>query len=74
MFREEAEPHFEYILETFAEPEIDCLKTILAGGSPDPQAVCTEQLEKKGYIVCGKQDQYKPFCAQFELFLRRRLT
>ncbi len=73
LFREEAEPHFEYILETLQEQEIGCLKTVIAGGAPDPQSVYTELLEKKGYIVCGEQNEYKPFCAQFELFLRRRL-
>jgi class 3 adenylate cyclase len=74
LFREESEPHFEYILETLQEQEIDCLKTITAGGTPDPQSVYTELLEKKGYIMRGTQDEYTPFSAQFELFLRRRLV
>ncbi|MBN1797371.1 MAG: hypothetical protein JW822_02260 [Spirochaetales bacterium] len=73
MFREEAEPHFEYVLETFHKQEIHILKTILSGGKPDPQSVYTELLEKKGYIVCGEQEEYKPFSVQFELFLKRRL-
>jgi class 3 adenylate cyclase len=73
MFREEAEPHFEYVLETFHKGEIKILKTILSGSKPDPHAVHTEQLEKKGYIICGEQDEYKPFSVQFELFLKRRL-
>lgn len=74
MFREEAEPHFEYVLETFHKQEIEIFKTILSGKQPEPYSVYTEQLEKKGYIVCEEPDVYKPFSVQFELFLKRRLS
>jgi class 3 adenylate cyclase len=73
LFREEAEPHFEYVLETMQEQEKAVFKIILAGGKLDSDSVFVEQLAKKGYLVQGSQGVCRPFSLQFEQFLKRRL-
>ncbi|MBA7636897.1 hypothetical protein ES703_44525 [subsurface metagenome] len=71
IFREETEPHFEYILETLPRAEIEVFKQILKGSTPDP--LQAETLERKGYIVEAGEG-FRPFSSEFELFLKRMLN
>jgi class 3 adenylate cyclase len=66
IFREEAEPHFEYVLETLPQEEIQALKAILTGSKPDPSAV--ESLERKGYIQAEGENGFQPFSQEFRRF------
>jgi len=69
IFREEAEPHFEYVLETLPQEEIQGLKKILAGNKPDPSAA--ESLERKGYIQSEEGSGFQPFSQEFRRFAAR---
>jgi len=74
IFKEEALPHFEYILEIFHKQEIGVFKQIIQDKQPDPDSLYVEQLEKKGYLIRGEDDSFKPFSNQFAVFLKRRLS
>lgn len=70
-FREESEPHFEYILETLQPEEIEVFKQIVKGISPDSPHV--QILERKGYIIEAPEGGFKPFSSEFLIFLKRAL-
>jgi hypothetical protein len=69
IFREEAEPHFEYVLETLPKEEIQALKAVLAGKAPDPTAA--ESLERKGYLQPAEGETFQPFSQEFARFASR---
>jgi hypothetical protein len=69
IFREEAEPHFEYVLETLPKEEIQALKDILKGNKPDPAAA--ESLERKGYLQSTGENSFQPFSVEFHRFAAR---
>ncbi len=69
IFREEAEPHFEYVLETLPKEEIQALKSVLAGKAPDPTAA--ESLERKGYLQPAEGETFQPFSQEFARFAAR---
>ena len=79
-FREEAETHFEYVLETFSPEETAALKAVAgdaaaAAASAATAAVATHQetLARKGYLVEEEPGSYTFFSAEFERFCRRFL-
>jgi class 3 adenylate cyclase len=69
LFREEAEPHFEYVLETLPQKEQQALKNILQNKSPAETAA--ESLERKGYIQRLRSGGYELFSREFERFTAR---
>lgn len=69
IFREEAEPHFEYVLETLPREEIQALKKTLAGNKPDPSAA--ESLERKGYLRSDEGNGFQLFSQEFRRFAVR---
>jgi class 3 adenylate cyclase len=73
-FREETEPHFEYVLETFHARERDILRTIVSEKSPDIDDPYFELLERKGYILREENGIAKPFGKEFGYFLKKRFS
>ncbi len=71
VFREEAEPHFEYVLQTLPAREKEALRQLLAGQSPDPGAL--ESLERRGYLAAPEQGGHAPFSEEFGRFAGRYL-
>ncbi len=72
LFREEAEPHFEYVLETLKAEETAALAAVAAGGSAaSAVSACQEALARKGYLA--EEGGYVFFSAEFERFCRRFL-
>jgi class 3 adenylate cyclase len=69
VFREEAEPHFEYVLETLPKAEQAALAAVLRGGSPEAEPA--ESLERKGYLVREADEGYQPFSTEFRRFGER---
>jgi class 3 adenylate cyclase len=69
IFREEAEPHFEYVLETLPKEEIEALTAVLAGKNPDSDAA--EALERKGYLQSAEEGGFQPFSQEFQRFATR---
>ena len=69
IFREEAEPHFEYVLETLPKEEIQALKAVLTAKNPDPAAA--ENLERRGYLQSGEGEAFQPFSQEFARFATR---
>lgn len=71
IFREEAFPHFEYILETLPTEEI----TVLHRATESPLSVesgepAAESLYQKGYLT-DKDNQLSPFSGEFTRFLAK---
>jgi cobalamin biosynthesis Mg chelatase CobN len=50
LFREEAEPHFEYVLETLPPEEKQVLADALSGKRPEP-GPAEDALRRKGYLL-----------------------
>jgi class 3 adenylate cyclase len=73
-FKEEAEPHFEYIWETLPREEQAVFKGLLSGKNPETDSVSVDTLEKKGYLTRTADDTLKPFSQQFAAFLKRRIS
>jgi class 3 adenylate cyclase len=69
IFREEAGPHFEYVLETLPKEEIEALKAVLTGKSPEPAAA--ESLERKGYLQPAEGEVFLAFSQEFHRFAAR---
>jgi class 3 adenylate cyclase len=74
IFREEAEPHFEYVAETMSADETEVLRSVAADKPVDPQAPVCEQLLRRGYLVEREDGSPAPFGAQFELFLKKHFS
>ncbi|RPJ05451.1 MAG: adenylate/guanylate cyclase domain-containing protein [Spirochaetaceae bacterium] len=75
LFREEAEPHFEYIAETFSPAETSFMKKV-AGETPvsDDDAssdMAAQELLKRGYLVLAEDGVIKAFGIEFGLFLKK---
>jgi class 3 adenylate cyclase len=69
VFREEAHPHFEFVMENLPEAEAAVLRAAAGGARPDPEdpAVCL--LERKGYLA-REGDDLTPFSEEFSRFVR----
>jgi hypothetical protein len=72
LFREEALPHFEYVFETFGAEERGVLDGLCSEKQPEADDPFAGLLERKGYIVRGEDNFFKPFGKEFGLFLKRR--
>jgi class 3 adenylate cyclase len=70
-FREEAAPHFEYVLETLPEEEREALRAVLEGRPPE--AAPAEVLERKGYLFAPSEGALEPFSEEFGRFAGRFL-
>ncbi len=66
IFREEAGPHFEYVLETLPADEAQALQKILKGETPSTGPA--EALERKGYIQVAREGGYEAFSEEFRRF------
>jgi class 3 adenylate cyclase len=71
LFREESEPHFEYVLETLPAEEKQALADVLAGKTPEPGPV--ETLLRKGYLRSLADGDCAPFSEEFGRFAGRFL-
>jgi class 3 adenylate cyclase len=69
VFREEASPHFEYILETTPAEELGVLRAAAAGESPGPDEPGAQALERKGYLL-RSEERLAPFSEEFARFVR----
>jgi serine/threonine-protein kinase len=69
LFREEAEPHFEYVLQTLPPEEKLALAAVLAGKAPEPEP--EEALRRKGYLL--PEGDPLPFSEEFGRFAGRFL-
>ena len=74
LFREESEPHFEYVLETFIERERDIVRTIVSDKTLDFEDPSFELLERKGYILRDEAGIAKTFGKEFGYFLKKRFA
>jgi hypothetical protein len=74
LFREEAEPHLEYVLQTLPQEESACLQALLGDQAADPAA--QEALARKGYLAATGTGGFEPFSEEFrraaERFYARR--
>jgi hypothetical protein len=70
-FREEAAPHFEYVLQTLPEEELEAIRAVLQGRPPEPPAA--EILERKGYLFAPSEGVFEPFSEEFRRFAGRFL-
>jgi eukaryotic-like serine/threonine-protein kinase len=71
MFRQEVEPHFEYILENLPEGERAVMKKLVEGGAAscgDPHA---DALERKGYLRQTEGEKLVVFSKEFGAFIKR---
>ncbi len=66
LFREEAEPHFEYVLETLPPEEKRALGAALAGREAEPGPL--EALLRKGYLRALPDGAPAPFSEEFGRF------
>ena len=71
-FREESEPHFEFVLESFVPEEREICRQVLAGKTPDPENPLFEGLLRKGYLLKG-EGEAEPFSGEFRAFLSKKL-
>lgn len=67
-FREEAEPHFEYILETLPEGERAALKASSAAASLNPEDPFVRELLRKGYLMEDDEGNILPLSKEFLKF------
>jgi hypothetical protein len=68
-FREEAMPHFEFIVESLPAAELRALCAAATDASMDPDVPAVQSLCRRGYIATAP-DQILPFSAEFARFLR----
>jgi serine/threonine-protein kinase len=71
LFREEAEPHFEYVLQTLPAEEKGALEAVLAGREAEPGPL--EALLRKGYLRSLPEGSPAPFSEEFARFAGRFL-
>ena len=71
-FREEARPHFEFILENLAAEKKAALARCLRDGRVGSDAPGAALLEKKGYLA-RSEDGLVPFSGEFAPFLSRNV-
>ena len=71
-FREEARPHFEFILENLGTEEKSAFAACVRDGRVDPEAPGAALLEKKGYLA-RSEDNLVPFSGEFTRFLSGHL-
>ena len=71
-FREEARPHFEFILENLASEEKAALAACLRDGRVRLEELGAELLEKKGYLA-RSEDGLVPFSGEFTKFLSQHI-
>jgi class 3 adenylate cyclase len=71
-FREEARPHFEFILENLAADEKEALGACLRDGRVGPDAPGAALLQRKGYLARDGETLI-PFSGEFARFLSGHL-
>ena len=71
LFKEEAEPHFEYIAETFSKTEAALCKKIVEEKEVSPDDPVAEMLLRRGYCIEDKERGVKPFSELFGQFLKK---
>ncbi|MBN1525406.1 MAG: hypothetical protein JW904_13035 [Spirochaetales bacterium] len=71
LFKEEAEPHFEYIAETFSKEEEKLCRQIADQKPVATDSPVAEQLLRRGYCIEDEQRGLRLFGSQFELFLKK---
>ena len=69
-FRDEAEPHFEYVLETVDDGERAAIAAAAAGESPEETAE-VEELMRRGYLARDEESRIRCFSDEFARFVRR---
>ncbi len=69
VFREEAYPHFEFVMENLPETEAAALRRAAGGARPDPEDPAVRSLERKGYLA-REGDDLVPFSEEFARFVR----
>jgi hypothetical protein len=69
VFREEARPHFEFVLETLSKEEAAALRASAGGARVDPEDPAAASLERKGYLA-REGDELAPFSGEFARFVR----
>jgi class 3 adenylate cyclase len=69
IFREEAHPHFEFVLENLPEAEASGLRAAADGLGPDPEDPAAASLERKGYLA-REGDALAPFSEEFARFVK----
>ncbi len=74
IFREEAEPHFEYVLETWSDAEKEIMKKAAADESFDAESPAAERLLKCGYLTEREGAAPGPFGEQFGRFLKKQFS
>jgi class 3 adenylate cyclase len=74
MFREEAEPHFEYVAETFTAEERTVMKNVVAEKMVDRETPAVEQLAKRGYLIERGDGTAAPFSLEFARFLKKHFA
>ncbi|MCK5200960.1 MAG: hypothetical protein KAR21_21550, partial [Spirochaetales bacterium] len=67
-FREEAEPHFEYILETLSEGERAALKASSAIPPLNPEDTFVRELLRKGYLMENDEGNIQALSKEFLKF------
>ena len=70
-FRQEARPHFEFIVENLPPEEREILLTCAGGGNADASEPAVQNLEARGYLLRTGAEPVL-FSAEFREFLRRR--
>jgi class 3 adenylate cyclase len=69
VFREEAHPHFEFVMENLPEAEAASLRAAVDGARPDPEDPTARSLERKGYLA-REGDDLVPFSEEFARFVK----
>jgi serine/threonine-protein kinase len=71
-FREEARPHFEFILENLGTEEKSAFAACVRDGRVTPEEPGTPLLEKKGYLT-REGEELAPFSGEFTRFLSQHI-
>jgi hypothetical protein len=71
-FRDEARPHFEFIVENLGNEEKAALAVCIRDGRVAPDDPGASLLEKKGYLA-RSEDGFVPFSGEFERFLSQHI-
>lgn len=69
LFREEAHPHFEFVLENLPAAEAAVLRAAAAGGGVATDDPAAGSLERRGYLA-REGDDLVPFSEEFARFVR----
>ncbi|MBN1411539.1 MAG: adenylate/guanylate cyclase domain-containing protein [Spirochaetales bacterium] len=71
IFREEVEPHYEYILENLLPEEKEVMLKVMNGEKVTCDDYHADGLERKGYLTLLEDDAFRIFSKEFEKVLKR---